>query len=103
VFPLVYTNETHPGGAVSERPLTFAAGNDYLFGIVDLALGGTEGWSFVDYKTDRKRLENLVASYARQVHQYADSWAEVGGKTVDYARLFGVREGQSSEDVRKTE
>ena len=89
------------GQRLVEVPFGHRTGNDYLFGIVDLALAGTEGWSIVDYKTDRKRLEDLVASYARQVNQYAESWAEVGGQAVDYAGIFGVREGQLSADVRK--
>ncbi len=89
------------GQRLVEVPFGHRTGNDYLFGIVDLALAGTEGWSIVDYKTDRKRLEDLVASYARQVNQYAESWSEVGGQAVDYAGIFGVREGQLSADVRK--
>lgn len=89
------------GQRLVEVPFGHRTGNDYLFGIVDLALEGTEGWSIVDYKTDRKRLEDLVASYARQVNQYAESWAEVGGQAVDYAGIFGVREGLLSADVRQ--
>jgi ATP-dependent exoDNAse (exonuclease V) beta subunit len=90
------------GQRLVEVPFGHRTGKDYLFGIVDLALSGADGWSIVDYKTDRKRLEDLVASYARQVNQYAESWAEVGGQPVDYAGIFGVREGRLTGDLRNS-
>ena len=57
-------------------------GSHLIFGIIDLVLCQPEGWQIIDYKTDRKRVEELLAAYAPQLEEYARSWTAITGKTV---------------------
>ncbi len=70
------------------------------YGVLDLALKQREGWEVIDYKTDRRALDELVERYAGQVLTYADLWRHLTGDQVRYAGLFGVREGRLSQDLR---
>ncbi len=70
------------------------------YGVLDLALKKREGWDIVDYKTDRRELEDLVTLYATQVLTYADLWKFLTGEPVRYAGLFGVRESKLTRDLR---
>lgn len=70
------------------------------YGVLDLALRQREGWDIVDYKTDRRELEELVDRYAAQVLTYAQLWRHLTGEEVRYAGLFGVREMKLSRDLR---
>lgn len=78
---------------LAEVPFGQAAGDARIFGVIDLVLARDEGWDIVDYKTDRKRMEDLLLAYAPQLEQYARSWAEISGDSVRSAGIFGVREG----------
>lgn len=86
-----------------EVPFGQRVDRNLLFGIIDLALEQEDGWDIVDYKTDRKRLDELIARYAGQVARYAQSWTEITAEEVGFAGIYGVREGGLSEDVRGVE
>lgn len=73
-------------------------GGALVFGIVDLAVQAPEGWQIVDWKTDRRRLADLVALYGPQVQEYARAWEGLTGRPVAYRGLYGVVEGELSED-----
>ena len=83
-----------------EVPFGVREGRRILFGTIDLALHREEAWALIDYKTDRQRVDALVESYARQIEQYARSWAQVTDEPLRYTGLFGVREGMLSGDLR---
>lgn len=83
-----------------EVPFAVRAGSRYVFGILDLAVKMEAGWELVDYKTGRRPLRKLVASYERQVQAYAEHWALLADEKVTYAGIFGVREGKLSGDLR---
>ena len=85
-----------------EVPFGQRVERNLLFGIIDLALEQEAGWDIVDYKTDRKRLEELIARYAGQVARYAQSWTEIAGQEVGFAGIYGVRERELSGDVRES-
>lgn len=85
---------------LAEVPFGHRLGNQLLFGIVDLALRRDDGWDVVDYKTDRKELEDLIAAYTNQVAQYAESWAQIAEEPVAYAGIYGVRYDQLTPDLR---
>lgn len=85
---------------LAEVPFGHRVGSQMLFGIVDLALRGEEGWDVVDYKTDRKKLEDLAAVYTAQVSQYAESWSQIADEPVAYAGIYGVRHQQLTPDLR---
>lgn len=82
-----------------EIPFGHRLDRQWLFGTIDLALDQGQGWDIVDYKTDRKSLEDLVARYAGQVQQYARSWRDITREEVGYAGIYGVREGELSNDL----
>lgn len=63
-----------------------------ILGVIDLLLSQKDGWDIVDYKTDRKRLHELLAAYSQQIGEYARSWNAITGETVRSAGIFGVRE-----------
>lgn len=79
---------------LAEVPFGRRSGNQILFGVIDLLLSNPEGWDIVDYKTDRKRVEELLAAYAPQLEEYAQSWTAVTGEAVTSTAIFGVREGK---------
>ncbi|MBS2037479.1 UvrD-helicase domain-containing protein [bacterium] len=83
-----------------EVPFGKRAGNDLLFGTIDLALEQAESWDIVDYKTDRKNLDQIIAHYAGQVALYARSWKDITAQDVGYAGIYSVRESKLSEDLR---
>ena len=83
-----------------EVPFGQRVGSQLLFGTIDLALEQEQGWDIIDYKTDRKSLQDLIASYAGQVSQYAQSWADITREEVGFAGLYGVRERQLTDDLR---
>lgn len=84
-----------------EIPFAHREGRQWLFGAIDLALEQEQdqGWDIVDYKTDRKNLDEMVARYAGQVQQYARSWREITREEVGYAGIYGVREGELSDNL----
>lgn len=77
-----------------EVPFGHRQGQHLTFGVIDLLLQQAEGWDVVDYKTDRLRLQDLIARYAGQLEQYARSWTAITGEKVRSRQLFGVREGK---------
>ncbi|MBS2036068.1 PD-(D/E)XK nuclease family protein [bacterium] len=83
-----------------EVPFGKRAGNDLLFGTIDLALEQAESWDIVDYKTDRKNLDQIIAHYAGQVALYARSWKAITAQDVGYAGIYSVRDSKLSEDLR---
>ena len=67
-----------------------------LHGVIDLAWRTADGWTVVDYKTDRlgAGVDTLVARYAPQIRAYADHWsARIGAPT--RAGLHFVRSGDT--------
>ncbi|MBX3171110.1 MAG: UvrD-helicase domain-containing protein [Candidatus Eremiobacteraeota bacterium] len=64
-----------------------------ILGIIDLLLSQPDGWDLIDYKTDRKRLHELLVAYSQQIGEYAHSWNTITGESVRSAGIFGVREG----------
>lgn len=88
------------GQRLVEIPFGQRQENRFLFGTIDLALERQQGWDIVDYKSDRKSLEELVGSYAAQLQQYARSWQDITGTTVGYAGIYGLRSGQLSKDLQ---
>ncbi|GMU53672.1 MAG: ATP-dependent DNA helicase [Candidatus Xenobia bacterium] len=87
------------GQRLVEVPFGARVEDRLIFGVLDLALQQEEGWELVDYKTDRRSLDELVARYAGQVEQYAEHWAKLAPEPVRYAGLYGIREGKLSEDL----
>jgi ATP-dependent helicase/nuclease subunit A len=83
-----------------EVPFGERVDRQLLFGTIDLALEQEQGWDIIDYKTDRKSLQDLIATYAGQVSQYAQSWTDITRQEVGFAGLYGVRERQLSDDLR---
>lgn len=79
---------------LAEVPFGRRAGNQLLFGVIDLLLFQEDGWSIVDYKTDRKLVEELLAAYAPQLEEYSRSWTAITGEKVHSAGIFAVREGK---------
>jgi hypothetical protein len=67
--------------------------------VIDLVLQRADGWGIVEHKTDRQKLETLVASYASQVLAYARHWGDVTQEPVRYAGIFSVRERKLSSDL----
>jgi ATP-dependent exoDNAse (exonuclease V) beta subunit len=63
-----------------ETPVTLPiAGGRLLEGVVDLAFEEDDGWTVVDFKTDRE-LDGLVPRYRRQVALYAEAVARATGR-----------------------
>ncbi len=90
------------GQRLVEVPFGVKVQDRLLFGILDLALLQEEGWEVVDYKTDRKSLEELVERYAGQINQYAEHWASLAPEPVSFAGIYGIRESRLSEDLGRT-
>jgi len=84
----------HSKERLAEVPFGRRSGSQLIFGVIDLLLSQEEGWDIVDYKTDRKRVEELLAAYAPQLEEYARSWTAITGEAVLSAGIFGVREGK---------
>ncbi|HEU4439859.1 MAG TPA: UvrD-helicase domain-containing protein, partial [Methylomirabilota bacterium] len=67
-----------------------------LHGVIDLAYGAADGWTLIDYKTDRLEagVPALVARYAPQIRAYAEHWsARIGAPT--RAGLHFIRNGET--------
>jgi ATP-dependent helicase/nuclease subunit A len=67
-----------------------------LHGVIDLAFKTADGWTLIDYKTDRlgAGTETLAARYAPQIRTYADHWrAQLGTPT--RAGLHFIRNGET--------
>jgi len=67
-------------------------------GILDLAYRTSEGWTLVDYKSDRVEEDRLQAldddhPYVQQIYTYADSWTAVSGTRVRRAGLWFAETG----------
>lgn len=88
------------GRRLVEVPFGVKVEDRLLFGVLDLALEQAAGWELVDYKTDRKSLDELVERYAGQIGQYAEHWARLAAEPVSYAGLYGVREGRLTQDLQ---
>lgn len=86
-----------------EVPFGHRQGQDYLFGVIDLALEHNHSWDIVDYKTDKKSIPQLVEAYAAQVRQYANSWEDIsqGDLPVTSASIFSIRQLQLTGDLRQ--
>ena len=67
------------GALFRETPTTIVKDGQLLEGNVDLAFESPDGFTVVDFKTDRAEGE-LQASYARQVLLYAEAIAQATGK-----------------------
>ncbi len=66
----------------------------FLEGVIDLAFTSPDGWTVVDYKTDRgddPELEARVARYHRQLDLYADALERLTGRPVAAKRLWFLR------------
>jgi ATP-dependent helicase/nuclease subunit A len=65
-------------------------------GVIDLVLKEREGWTIVDYKTDRVEdrndLEILSETYGEQVRQYSQVWKELTGEQIARAEIYFVDE-----------
>jgi ATP-dependent helicase/nuclease subunit A len=83
----------HAQQRLVEIPFGRREGNHLIIGIIDLLLSQQDGWDVVDYKTDRKRLNELLAAYTLQIGEYARSWNAITGETIRSAGIFGLREG----------
>jgi ATP-dependent exoDNAse (exonuclease V) beta subunit len=65
-----------------ETPLTLRLeGQPLVEGIVDLAFAHADGWTVLDYKTDRELLERSLPVYRLQVALYALAIARATGET----------------------
>jgi len=64
-------------------------------GVIDLCFLEDGQWVLADYKTDNADGETLLRRYALQLRWYARALAEITGKPVKEAYLFGLRAGQS--------
>ena len=67
------------GALFRETPMTIVKEGQLLEGNVDLAFETQDGYTVVDFKTDRAEGE-LQASYARQVQLYAEAVSHATGK-----------------------
>jgi ATP-dependent helicase/nuclease subunit A len=67
------------GALFRETPTTIVKDGQLIEGNVDLAFESSDGFTVVDFKTDRAEGE-LQASYARQVQLYAEAIAQATGK-----------------------
>jgi ATP-dependent helicase/nuclease subunit A len=67
-----------------------------LSGVIDLVIKEREGWTIVDYKTDRVEdindLSKLSEKYGEQVRQYCLLWKELTGEKVERAEIYFVDE-----------
>lgn len=65
-------------------------------GVIDLVIKEREGWTIVDYKTDRvedkKDLIILSEKYGEQVRQYCQVWKEITGDKIERAEIYFVDE-----------
>jgi hypothetical protein len=67
-----------------------------LRGVIDLAFLEPEGWVVVDYKTDRRpvdQLQELVERYRDQVLLYASAWSEMTEQDVHEAGIYFTHSG----------
>jgi len=62
-----------------ETPTTIVMDGQLLEGNVDLAFDTAEGFTVIDFKTDRAEGE-LQAAYRRQVQLYADAISQATGR-----------------------
>ncbi len=97
-----WTRAMQAGRRLVEVPFGRKVADRLLFGVIDVALEGEEGWEIIDYKTDRKSLEELVERYAGQVASYAEAWSCLAAEPVAYAGLYGVREARLSDHLGDT-
>ena len=82
------------GALFRETPTTIVWDGRLVEGTVDLAYETAEGFTVVDFKTDRAEGEQQT-TYARQVQVYADAVASLNGRparrlvdpTVDLAKV----------------
>jgi ATP-dependent helicase/nuclease subunit A len=65
-------------------------------GVIDLVIKEREGWTIVDYKTDRvvdkEDLIILSEKYGEQVRQYCQVWKELTGEKIERAEICFVDE-----------
>jgi ATP-dependent helicase/nuclease subunit A len=65
-------------------------------GVIDLVIREREGWTIVDYKTDRvedkEDLSILSEKYGEQVRQYGVVWKELTGEQITRAEIYFVDE-----------
>ena len=70
------------GACRRETPVTLVAEDGTLVeGVVDLAFEETQGWTIVDYKTDRELRTIGEEQYRRQVQLYASAIAQATGRS----------------------
>jgi ATP-dependent exoDNAse (exonuclease V) beta subunit len=63
-------------------------------GAIDLVFRNDNGWSIVDYKTDRISSEELVARYRAQLQAYVDAWETLTGESVSEPVFYAVETGE---------
>ena len=70
------------GACRRETPVTIVVEDGTLVeGVVDLAFEETQGWTIVDYKTDRELRTIGEEQYRRQVQLYASAIAQATGRS----------------------
>jgi ATP-dependent helicase/nuclease subunit A len=79
---------------LSEFPFIFEAQEALLRGKLDLAFEDSDGWTLVDYKSDRRISEERLEVYKKQLSFYAQGWEELTGETPHQALLFFLREAR---------
>lgn len=63
-------------------------------GVIDLVFEDENGWTVIDYKTDRVTkagLEQKAAYYRPQIEAYALEWSRITGKPVNESGLYFIR------------
>jgi ATP-dependent exoDNAse (exonuclease V) beta subunit len=74
------------GACRRETPVTCTLpGGTLVEGVVDLAFEEADGWTVVDYKTDRELAAEGEERYRRQVALYATAIAEATGRPAQAA------------------
>lgn len=67
-------------------------------GTIDLVLRESDGWSIIDYKTDRikdaSKLPILAREYGEQVKSYAKVWEKITGQMIQRVELYFTEEDQ---------
>jgi ATP-dependent exoDNAse (exonuclease V) beta subunit len=70
------------GACRRETPVTCTMADGSLVeGVVDLAFEEPDGWTIVDYKTDRELAESGEERYRRQVAFYASAVGQATGRS----------------------
>ena len=80
-----------------EFPFLFETEGGLLRGKLDLAFEAGDGWTLVDYKSDRRKDPGRLESYRAQLSLYAQGWSELTGKPPRRVLLFFLRTAEEVE------